>query len=107
MNIDLNNYQDIRYLVLMNINSNKSRWWADNNFGSNLFLIQKSKISKYTANEVKRIISDSLDWIVKDNLAKNINVNTEIENKNRLNYSVLVTKPDNNTELIKGVWDNV
>ncbi|CCG55811.1 hypothetical protein WESB_0340 [Brachyspira pilosicoli WesB] len=106
MTIDLNNYQDIRYLVLMNINSNKSRWWADNNFGSNLFLIQKSKISKYSANEVKRIISDCLDWIVKDNLAKNINVNTEIE-KTRINWTVEIIKPDNNTELIEGVWDNV
>ena len=30
----------------------------------------------------------------------------EIENKSRLNYSVLVRKPDNNTEIIKGVWNN-
>lgn len=106
MTINLNNYQDIRYLVLMNINSNKSSWWADNNFGSNLFLIQKSKISKYTANEVKRIISDSLEWIVKDNLAKSINVNTEIE-KNRINWIVEIIKPDGENELIEGVWNNV
>lgn len=106
MNIDLNNYQDIRYLVLMTINSSKNKWWADSNFGSNLFLIQKSKISKYSANEVKRIISESLEWIMKDNLAKNINVNTEIE-KTRINWTIEIIKPDGENELIKGVWDNV
>ena len=59
-----------------------------------------------TQNEVKRIITDSLEWIVEDGLAKDIEVDTEIENKSRLNYSVLVRKPDNNTEIIKGVWNN-
>ncbi|MEI0606872.1 phage GP46 family protein [Brachyspira pulli] len=105
LEIDLNKYNNIEYLVSMSIYSNKNKWWADNDFGSDLFA-KKDKLSKETQNEVKRIITDSLEWIVEDGLAKDIEVDTEIENKSRLNYSVLVIKPDNNTEIIKGVWNN-
>ena len=91
----------------MSIHSNKKKWWADNNFGSDLFT-KKNKLTKETENEVKRIISDSLEWIVEDGLAKNIEITTEIENKRRLNYSVLVIKPNNSADIeesiIKGVW---
>ena len=105
LEIDLNKYNNIEYLVSMSIYSNKNKWWADNDFGSDLFA-KKDKLSRETQNEVKRIITDSLEWIVEDGLAKDIKVDTEIENKSRLNYSVLVRKPDDNTEIIKGVWNN-
>lgn len=102
--IDLNKYNSIEYLVSMSIYSNKNKWWADSNFGSELFR-KKYKLTRETQNEVKRIIYDSIEWIIESGLAKSIEVSTEIENKTRLNYSVLIIKPDEDTEIIKGVWE--
>ena len=48
MTVDLNYYKNIKYLVLMSINSNKNKYWADDDFGSDLFKLNKAKIEKST-----------------------------------------------------------
>ena len=101
--IDLNKYNSIEYLVSMSVYSNKKCWWADGDFGSDLFL-KRDKLNKESQSEVKRVIEDSLEWLVENGLAKSIEVETEIENKNRLNWIAKVKKPNADTEIIKGVW---
>lgn len=104
MTVDLNDYKNIKYLVLMSINSNKNKYWADDDFGSDLFKLNKAKIEKSTHNVVKRIIEESLSWIEDDGLAKSIEVTAKANVKNRIDWTVEILKPNEETELIKGVW---
>lgn len=101
---DLNNYNDIEYLVLMSINTNRNKYWADDDFGSDLFLLKKSKISKSTAADVKRMIEESLAWLVDDKIAKAVNVETFANEKKRINWKVEIIKPDTYGNIIEGVW---
>lgn len=101
---DLNDYQNIKYLVLMSVNSNKNKYWADDDFGSDLFKLNKSKISKSTPNEVKRTIEESLAWLEDDGLVEAVEVSAQANEKNRIDWTVEILKPDKETELIKGVW---
>lgn len=107
MIVDLNYYQDIKYLAFMSVNSNKNKYWADEELGSDLFKLNKSKIDKSTPNEVKRIIEESLSWIENDGLAKSIEVSAKANGKNEIDWTIEMLKPNNETELIKGVWQGV
>ena len=109
MTVDLNNYSNIEYLVLMSVNSNKNKYWADDDFGSDLFLLKNSKVSKSTAANVKRNIEDSLSWLVDDELVKSIDVETSLNTtngKSRIDWQIKITKPNEYNEIIKGVWKN-
>ena len=44
----LENWQDIRELILMSIGTDKGRWWADKEFGSELWKLRQSGKSHLT-----------------------------------------------------------
>ncbi|MGL4982094.1 MAG: phage GP46 family protein [Treponemataceae bacterium] len=101
----IENYNDIRELVLMSIGTNKGSWFADKNFGSDLFLLQsEGKINGATAGKAQQMIVECLQWIIDDSLAQKIDVTVETE-KNRLNYHVKIVKPDGNTLSVQEAWN--
>lgn len=114
MKVDLNDYDNIKYLALMSLNSNKGKYWASEDFGSSLFLLNKSKINKSTPAEVKRIIEESLNWLIEDELAESISVNTKLHSPNRIDWTIEIIKiiktndreKELEKELIKGAFGN-
>ena len=98
-------WDDIRELVLMSIGTDKGTWWADPEFGSELWLLRKTgKVDGQTAGTLRRMVLESLQWIISNSLASKINCTAERTGKNEIAYNVIIFRPNGNTELIKEVW---
>ena len=99
---------DIKVLVEMSIGTDRGTWWADPSFGSDLWLFrQRGKVDTRTASAVRQEILRCTRWIVDDGLAQSIECEAWLNDKTRVDYRVLVTRPDGSTELIEGVWDGI
>lgn len=104
----IENWQDIRELVLMSIGTDKGRWWAYPEFGSELWqLRQTGKVDGNTAGTVRQMVLDSLQWLIDDGLAKKIECTAERVDKNRINYRVIVTKPDEKDIKVEDSWNGI
>lgn len=104
----LENWKDIRELVLMTIGTDKGRWWADREFGSELWILrQKGKIDGTTAGMVRQMILDCLQWLIDDGLAAKIECDTELVGKTRVNWRVTVTKPDGKDLQMEDSWNGI
>lgn len=104
----IENWQDIRELVLMTVGTDKGRWWADKEFGSELWqLRQTGKIDGKTAGEVRQMILDSLQWLIDDGLAKTIECSAERAGKSRINWSVKVTRPNGSDIKVEDSWNGI
>ena len=104
----IENWNDIRELVLMSIGTDKGRWWADPEFGSELWqLRQTGKVDGNTAGTVRQMILDSLQWLIDDGLAKEIECEAERADKNRINYRVKVTRPNGSDILVEDIWNGI
>lgn len=101
----IENWQDIRELVLMSIGTDKGRWWAYPEFGSELWqLRQVGKVDGNTAGTVRQMVLDSLQWLMDDGLASKIECQAERDGKNRINYKVTVKRPDGNDIKVEDSW---
>jgi phage gp46-like protein len=90
----------------MSIGTDKGTWWADPDFGSELWLLKKEgKVDGRTAGTLERMLRESLQWLVKDGLAATVDCATERTGKDRIDYRVTVTRPDGSPETIKEVWN--
>lgn len=104
----IENWQDIRELVLMSVGTDKGRWWACHEFGSELWqLRQTGKVGGNTAGTVRQMILDSLQWLIDDGLAEKIECTAERYGKNRINYSVIVSKPDGKEIKVEDCWNGI
>ena len=108
MTARIENWADIRELVLMSIGTNKGTWWADNEFGSDLWLLKQSgKINGQTAGTLRRMILEATQWIVSDGLAEKIECDAERSGKNAITYTVVIYRAGGDNETIKEVWNAV
>jgi len=106
--VKLENWNDIRELVQMSIGTDRGSWWADPNFGSELWLLrQTGKIDGRTAGTFRRMILDCTQWLVDDGLVKKINCETERSGKNEISYTVETIQPNGGSILINEVWNGV
>ncbi len=98
----------IELLVEMCIGTDRGSWWADPEFGSDLWLIrQYGKVGPGTAAQVKRAIEAALAWLVADGLAQAITVVAEQVGRTAIAWTVVVTKPGGRTALVKDVWNGI
>lgn len=98
---------DIRTLVQMTLGTDRGQWWADPDFGSDLWRLRQSgKLGPDVAAKVEAEIKRALAWLVSDRAVQSIAVSTRIADKTRIDYAVLVTR-DQETLQIEGVWDAV
>lgn len=104
----LENWQDIRELVLMSIGTDKGRWWADKEFGSEIWkLVQTGKVTPATVSTFRQMVLDSLSWIKEDGLASDIECYAEQRGRDTIAYRVKVIRPDGSTVEIREVWNGV
>ena len=107
--VRIEKWNDIRELVLMSIGTDKGTWWADPDFGSELWLLRKNgKVDGQTAGTLRRMVLESLQWIIQGSLAKKIDCTAERTGKNEIRYSVIIFRPDGNSlPPITEVWNAV
>lgn len=105
MSARIEQWANIQELVHMSIGTNKGTWSHDPNFGSELWLLKKTgKVDGQTAGTVERMIRESLQWLIGDKLADAIDCTAERNGKHRIDYRVIVTRPDGSTVTIEEVW---
>jgi phage gp46-like protein len=108
MSARIENWQDIKELVLMSIGTNKGAWWAHPNFGSELWLLkQTGKIDGQTAGTLRRMILEATSWLVTDGLAQKIECKTERTGKDKILYSIDIFRPNGVTVFVREVWNAV
>jgi len=103
--IRIEQWNDIRELALMSIGTDKGTWWADPDFGSELWLLRKTgKVDGQTAGTLRRMVLESLQWIIQGSLASKIDCTAERAGKNEIRYCVTIFRPGGNNVLITEVW---
>jgi phage gp46-like protein len=104
-NIKIENWASIRELALMSIGTDKGAWWADPDFGSELWLLKREgRVDGQTAGILERMVRESLQWLVAGGLAAAVDCTAERTGKNRIDYQASVTMPDGTVVTIKEVW---
>ena len=105
--VTIENWNDIRELALMSIGTDKGSWWADPDFGSELWLLRQSgKVDGRTAGTLRRMILECTQWLADDGLVKKIDCEAERAGKNEIGYRVAFSGINGGGE-IKGVWNAV
>jgi len=108
VSVRIDQWADIRELVRMSIGTDKGTWLTDPNFGSELWLLKKTgKVDGQTAGTLKRMIRESLQWLIEDKLAATVDCTAEQNGKNRIDYRVIVTRRDGSPVTVKEVWSVV
>ncbi|MDR0456698.1 MAG: phage GP46 family protein [Treponema sp.] len=104
----IENWNDIRELVLMSIGTDKGSWWADPNFGSELWLLRQSgKADGRAAGTLRRMILECTQWLINDGLIKKIDCEAERTGKNEISYYVTMFGINGSVVQIKEVWNAV
>jgi phage gp46-like protein len=105
--VAIENWNDIRELVLMSIGTDKGTWWADPDFGSGLRMLrQTGKVDGRTAGTLRLLILECTQWLADDGLVKKIECEAERTGKNEIRYVVIVFCA-NGEGRIEGVWNAV
>lgn len=106
--VRIEQWNDIRELALMSIGTDKGTWWADLNFGSELWLLRKNgKVDGQTAGTLRRMVLESLQWIIQGSLASKINCTAERIGKNQIRYYVTIFRSKGSNVIITEVWSAV
>ena len=104
----IENWTDIRELVLMCIGTDRGTWWADPSFGSELWILrQEGNVDNRTAGRVQQMILDCLMWLKDDGLAADIECYAERAGKDEIAYSVTVLRPSGDPVIVKDTWNAV
>jgi len=104
--ITIENWKEKEELALMSIGTDKGSWWADPNFGSELFLLQRNgRVDGRTAGTLRRMLLECLQWMIDDGLVKKISCQTERIGKNEIQYYIIFYDINGNNREIKEVWN--
>ena len=72
--------------------------------GSRLWLLDRAKLTQETVNKAKQYCEEALAWLVKDGIAKAVNVVTQIARSHPLGIiaaTIDIVRPDGNIERYK------
>lgn len=81
-------------------------WWADalneRPIGSKLWTLFRRKLDDVTISDAEKLVSDSLQWLIDDGVAKSVNVDAKIGNdRNTAVFAVSVERPDGEKDEFK------
>lgn len=92
----------------MSIGSDKGRWFADPEFGSELWILkQTGRVDGLTAGTLARMVRESLQWLVAGGLARGVDCEARRAGTDRIDYTVTVTRPDGSAAVIEEAWNVV
>lgn len=90
--------------TLPDASGNKRGWWADetdDKIGSKLWLLMRTATTPDVPDRAETYIKDALDWMIKDGLAKSIDVNVERSGQETLLMSIQIIQPDGQDQFYK------
>jgi phage gp46-like protein len=103
--VRIENWTNVREMVLMSIGTDKGSWWADPEFGCELWLLRKAgKVNNRTAGTVQRMLVDCLQWLKDEKIAATIDCQAEQSGKNEIAYTVTVLRPNGNPVIVEDTW---
>lgn len=78
-------------------------WWGDaldekGNLGGYLYEAFPGKLDDSTARSVEHLVAESLQWLIDDGVAKSIDCNAAVVDREYISLSVTITKPDGSQE---------
>ena len=102
---NIEDWTDIRQLILMCVGTDKGRWWANSDFGSELWLLrQTGKVDGTTAGKVRAMVLECTAWLQADGLVREIECRAERTGKNEIRYELTAHKADGSAVFVKDVW---
>jgi phage gp46-like protein len=104
--VKIENWTGISELVQMSVGTDKGSWWADPDFGSEIWkLRQAGKVDSRTAGTFQQYLRESLKWLKDGGLVEDILCSAEQSGKNEIAYTVTALRPDTEPLIIKDVWN--
>jgi len=101
-------WASVEELARMSIGTDRGTWFADPDFGSDLWLLKREgKVDGQTAGTLERMVRESLRWLVADGIAHRVECSALRNGRNRIDYTVTVTRPDGSQTFIEEAWDVV
>lgn len=91
---DLETDSGLESAILISLLTDKGSWWADPDFGSELYQLKGQKANDETTRSVKATVEDCLAWMVNDGVAGSVTVDVERQAGLLLAIGVSVTRPD-------------
>lgn len=81
-------------------------WWGDtfeinDKFGSRLWLLSRAKLTSQTPLRAKEYAEEALQWLIDDGVAAAVTVEIEKATVDRLDMSVVITKPSDTTTSLR------
>ena len=81
-------------------------WWGDtfevnDKFGSRLWLLSRAKLTAQTPLRAKEYVEEALQWLVDDGVAADVVVQVEKATVDRLDMSIVITKPNDTTTSLR------
>jgi len=103
----LENYTALEQIVGMTLGTDRGRWWADTEFGSDLWLIRaRGHVDETTDLDVfRRICEEALAWMITDGLVKEISVSPARKDKTTISYQVSLLLPTGKTVYVEGEFN--
>ena len=102
-------WASVEELARMSIGTDRGTWFADPDFGSDLWLLKREgKVDGQTAGTLERMVRESLRWLVADGIAHRVECSALRNGRNRIDYTVTVTRPDGSRAfIIEEAWNVV
>ena len=86
-------------------------FWGDTLFGektgSKLWLLSRVNSSNETITRTNEYVKEALNWLIEDNIAEDVVVNTYYKNKKTLSLNIQIIKSNKESESIdiENLWD--
>lgn len=94
--------------VLPDGSGDRRGWWGDLGqavpIGSQLWLLERSKLTPAVAVTAKAYIGEALKWMVDDGAAAGIDVTTSIVGRSQLSASVVIRQSDGTRRVLTFNW---
>lgn len=92
--------------ILSTNNKDKRGWWADNNFGSLLWTLQRETISNELQRKAEQFAAEALQWMIDYKLVESINVTVIVQRvAPQLLINIALIQNKNNQLLLNYMYD--
>lgn len=100
---------------VLELNDSKRGWWADtfnqirnDKIGSRLWLLRRAKMTSQTLASAREYVIEACRWLLDDNVASALDVETEFYNAYTIGILITVTKPTGTeTFNFQYVWNDI
>ena len=89
---------------LTDFSDDRRGWWAESDFGSRLWLLERAKETQNTLQRAKTYCAEALQWLIDDGVAKAIETDARWVRRFMLGIIITVRKNDGSLEPMRFEW---